>query len=132
VFYYELRSLSVKTGAAETSVKVTVSEVVFDRLVRAAIKIIQVDEDWYIARYDDVRAAVSNGIFASGKEHYATAGYFEDRLPFHIEVDEVFYLKQNPDVGAAIVIGDIKNSQEHYERSGHLEGRAPYEGFSLF
>ena len=39
------------------------------------------DEAWYLTTYPDVAAAVRDGRFASGYEHYVREGWREGRRP---------------------------------------------------
>ena len=39
------------------------------------------DEDWYLERYPDVRAAVRAELLPSGREHYRLHGRAEGRQP---------------------------------------------------
>ncbi|MFC7334084.1 hemolysin-type calcium-binding region, partial [Rhodocista pekingensis] len=58
------------------------------------------DEEAYLARWADVRAAVEAGTFRSGYEHYLEFGWREDRDP-SAWFDLSAYLERNPDVAAA-------------------------------
>jgi len=40
-----------------------------------------VDGDWYLVQYQDVKEAVSKGLFTSARDHFYTAGFKEGRLP---------------------------------------------------
>ena len=42
---------------------------------------VEVDEDWYLATYDDVAEGVETGEIASATEHFRRHGYKEGRLP---------------------------------------------------
>jgi hypothetical protein len=105
---------------------------VFQHILCAALRSVQVDENWYLEKYDDVREAIAKKKTACARDHYINYGYFENRQPFAIKVDEAYYLQMNPDVAAKVVAGAFKSGQEHFEQSGFREGRLPYADFSLF
>ncbi|MCP1364298.1 hypothetical protein BIS06_03495, partial [Halomonas sp. BBD48] len=85
------------------------------------------DEVYYLYRYPDVAAAVAQGIFRNGYEHYEQYGQQEGRQPAIHEVafDEAFYLSQNSDVAAAVAQGAFANGYMHYQQYGEREGRDP-------
>jgi hypothetical protein len=101
------------------------------QLLRPLLKEVDVDEDWYRAFNPDVDKAIAEGIFSSAREHYVTAGYFEDRLPRPIVVDPIWYLKSYPDVAEAIRMGKFTSAQQHFEESGFREGRLASVEWSL-
>jgi hypothetical protein len=41
----------------------------------------EVDSDWYLSRYPDVRQILGEGDAASAQDHYWRAGYREGRFP---------------------------------------------------
>jgi hypothetical protein len=45
---------------------------------------IEVDEEWYLAHYDDVAEGVETGEIGSASEHFHRHGYREGRLPFDL------------------------------------------------
>ncbi|MGE0278907.1 MAG: hypothetical protein AB7R40_26235 [Nitrospiraceae bacterium] len=95
------------------------------RMLRASLRHVVVDERWYLKRYPDVATAIRNRVFASGRAHFVAEGYFEGRRPFAIEVDEKWYLEQNPEVAAAVEAGAFKSAQQHFDENGYREGRLP-------
>jgi len=101
------------------------------KLLTSFLLHVEVDEQWYIAAYDDVREAVRSGNMRSGREHYVTAGYFEDRWPRPIEVDEAWYLNAYPDVAEAIRAGKFWTAQHHFQIEGFREGRQARSEWSL-
>lgn len=101
------------------------------QVLAAAAAQIQIDEEWYVLTYPDVREAIEQGIFLSAREHYIGHGYFEDRFPRPIKVDADWYLTQYPDVAEAIRRGLVYSPQQHFEEHGYREGRLPYSGWSL-
>ena len=103
----------------------------FIELLRVLVAQISVDEAWYRARYRDVDEAIIAGRVGSARQHYLTAGYFENRMPRRIELDESWYLKEYPDVATAIGYGIFASATEHFERDGFREGRLPCAGWSL-
>lgn len=83
------------------------------------------DEAWYLTQYPDVKAAIEEGKFESGRQHYQECGEKEGRFQRNPVVDEAWYLASNPDVAAAVEAGLFKNAHEHYIRNGCREGRKP-------
>lgn len=79
---------------------------------------IDLDREWYLAKYPDVAAAGIDPI-----EHYLTSGRAEGRRPRRPSVahfDADWYLAHNSDVAAAGI-----DALEHYLTSGRDEGRLP-------
>ncbi len=97
---YEIRCVDGKKGYA-------VSEDLMLSLVRAMLETIEVDEDWYLERYPDVRADVQAGRLKNAREHFIRHGYFEQRLPRRLDFDEAWYLAQNGDVAEAVAKGSL-------------------------
>lgn len=96
------------------------------------------DDDAYLAAYPDVAAAVRNGGFHDGYEHYALLGAQEGRAPAFRKSkrhpssspsspppgwNEGAYLAANSDVAAAVRSGDFRDGYEHYALYGAQEGR---------
>jgi hypothetical protein len=100
-------------------------------LMAQKVTTIRVDEEWYLARYTDVREAVRRGTVTSGQEHYVQCGYYEGRMPSAITVNEKWYLDTYADVADAIRRGVFKSGQAHFEQVGFREGRLPYLNFRL-
>lgn len=78
------------------------------------------DEDFYLKAYADVAAAVAQGRFKNGYEHYRRVGRFEGRYP---RFNEPSYLSKNPDVARAIQQKKWKNGYDHWLRYGRFENR---------
>jgi hypothetical protein len=97
--------------------------VTFIRFILAGVEI---DEEWYLQTYEDVREGIREGAIRSAADHFVYLGYFEGRLPFRIEVDEEWYLRQNPDVAESIQRGVVQSAQRHFENDGYREGRLPF------
>ena len=100
-------------------------------LMAKLIANVKFDENWYLAKYPDVKEAVKRSIVASGREHYLRSGYYEHRMPTSILVDEKWYLEAYPDVAKAIKAGTYKTGQAHFDIAGFHEGRMPYANFEL-
>jgi hypothetical protein len=83
----------------------------------------EVDEEWYLSQYPDVRAAVSDGRTKSASSHYRGHGYAERRLPSKPVVDEAWYLRTYPDVAVAIREGREMSAYDHFVKLGYREGR---------
>jgi len=81
------------------------------------------DESWYLATYPDVAAAVANGEFRSGFDHFQTYGQREGRNP-SAYFSQSYYLAQNPDVAAAVRAGAFASGFAHFIAYGQQEGRA--------
>jgi hypothetical protein len=81
------------------------------------------NSDYYLAKNPDVAAAVENGDFASGLEHFGLFGYQEGRASSHFFGET--YLFDNPDVAAAVSEGAFSNAVEHFLKYGYQEGRFP-------
>ncbi len=81
------------------------------------------DSRYYITQNPDVRAAVSNGLFRSGFEHFIKLGLDEGRSPSQLFADD--YLTNNPDVNAAVKNGIFHSGFQHFIRTGFAEGRQP-------
>jgi hypothetical protein len=106
-------------------------EAKFFGLLRHVLAQVDVDEDWYLASYNDVAEAVRTGSLKSARTHYVRAGYFENRLPRPIQVHEDWYLAEYPDVADAIRNGAFASATHHFESDGFKEGRLPQAGWSL-
>jgi hypothetical protein len=111
---------------------VAVDEHFVTQLLMPGLQKIQVDEDWYLNYYPDVRDAIQRGVVPGAKAHYCQYGYFEHRMPQQILVDEPWYLSEYPDVREGVVDAkDFDSGQDHFERLGYKEGRYPYRDFHL-
>jgi hypothetical protein len=119
------RSLGLYTVNGELCVSITYNE--FMRLLRLVLASTEVDEEWYLREYEDIRQAVEEGRVASGKQHFVTDGYFEGRVPFPMAVDEAWYLERYPDVVEGIRAGSTPSGQQHFVDNGYREGRLPEE-----
>ncbi|MCC3246485.1 hypothetical protein LG047_14360 [Methylocystis sp. WRRC1] len=132
MIFTELNRLYAKVVYGDKQPEYIVPGYLFEILLNAAVSSIRVDEDWYLARYEDVGRAIEAGFVNSAAEHYRLYGYKENRQPRPIKVDEDFYRQQYPDIVAAIEDNIFESGQQHFERSGFAEGRLPYPNFSLF
>lgn len=99
--------------------------------LKGYISEIYVDEEWYLARYPDVAAAVAKDKTLGARGHYIKYGYFENRMPYEIKIDDAWYRANYTDVEQAIVEKRYPSAQDHFDRVGYLEGRLPYAGFEL-
>ena len=121
-----VRVLTPSLRLDETSNIVALSFDDFKRLIAFALEGVIVDEDWYIARYSDVReAAESRGLKSYATEHYRTHGFLEGRLPHDPVVDEAWYRQTYPDVDEAIRQGREVSAKSHFVEQGYHEGRKP-------
>ncbi len=80
------------------------------------------DEHYYLTEYPAVAAAVANGQFASGYDHYLQYGQYEGYSPSPYW-DENWYLQENPDVAAAVKTGSISSGFMHFYLYGQYENR---------
>jgi hypothetical protein len=80
------------------------------------------DEAFYLDTYGDVRAAIAEGRFRSGLDHFVQWGRAAGRT-LSSAYDEVYYLQSNPDVQAAVAAGSFASGVDHYVRYGFNEGR---------
>jgi hypothetical protein len=95
-----------------------------ERMAALAVAHVVVDEDWYIARYADVRETVqARGSKSYAVEHYRTRGFLEGRLPYEPVVDEEWYRKTYPDIDEAIRRGRHVDGKSHFIENGYQEGR---------
>jgi hypothetical protein len=99
--------------------------------LRPFLETIRFDEQWYLGTQPDVREAIDSGIVPNAKEHYVRFGFFEHRMPYHIEVEESWYLAEYPDVRTAIERESFESGQAHFDAQGFREGRVPYPHFKL-
>lgn len=82
------------------------------------------NENQYLQTYSDVAAAVQNGAFNSGLEHFNHFGHGENRAIGGL-YNENYYLSQYEDVAAAVESGLFSSGLQHYLQQGQFEGRNP-------
>ena len=90
-----------------------------------------VDEEWYVAKYPDILAAINEGKIETVSEHYVLYGYYEHRMPYSIVVDEKWYLTEYEDIAKAVQSRTFSSGQSHFDQLGYREGRIPYPYFRL-
>ncbi len=78
------------------------------------------DEQFYLAAYPDVEAAIRQGRFRTACQHYQQNGRYEGRFP---SFNEASYLANNPDVAQAVRDGKYKNGYDHWRKFGRYENR---------
>jgi hypothetical protein len=123
--FEDLKSyLSIANADGELMVSCSYENLI--QLIRRVIVDVPVDEAWYLERYPDIVAAISQGIVSSAKSHFVDDGYFEGRAPFPIQVDERYYLISNPGVAEHVRNGNLSSGQQHFDENGYLEGRLPF------
>lgn len=81
------------------------------------------NENYYRNTNPDVAAAINNGIFRSGFDHFKQFGQFERRNPSAF-FNTNFYLQQNADVANA-VSANASTAFAHFVSFGQLERRNP-------
>ena len=80
------------------------------------------DEHYYLEMYPNVAAAVADGEFATGYDHYIQYGQYEGYSPSPYW-DETWYLQENPDVAAAVKAGTVSSGFMQYYLYGQYENR---------
>ena len=106
-------------------VMATCSYAGFQELLATLLLGVAVDERWYLTQYPDIAEAVQAGSVQSARQHFVHNGFFEGRLPYHMEVDEAWYLAEYPEVAEAIAEGIFESAQQHFNVHGYKEGRLP-------
>lgn len=81
------------------------------------------DEKFYLSQYQDVAAAVGQGAFSSGFDHFQKFGQFERRNPSGLFTED-YYLANNPDVAQAVAKGWFRAGLDHFMQYGQSEVRA--------
>ncbi|CAM6054503.1 unnamed protein product [Sphagnum tenellum] len=122
---------ALKRVSDESIRTIEIAEHHLHNIVRNAITLVVVDEEWYLSKYPDVADAINQGEAESAKDHYVMYGYFEDRLPRELIVDEEWYCSRYADVAEAIRTGKIASAQQHFETNGFKEGRLPHSDWGL-
>jgi hypothetical protein len=105
--------------------KTLVSLSLLRQLVRAALKGLEFDQEWYLAQNPDVAAAWRATKIEDLHEHFVSSGYFEGRSSAPLDFDEQWYLATYEDVAAGIKTGVVGSALAHYLQIGEREGRAP-------
>ncbi len=122
-FDFIRRSVAISTVKGELQVRMDYDE--FIKMIKLLLAGIEVDEQWYLGQYEDVRTAIEAGEVSSAQKHFVEDGYFEGRLPFPMAVNEEWYLAQHPDVAEGIRNGTIASASQHFIEDGYREGRSP-------
>lgn len=83
------------------------------------------DEALYRVVNPDVAAAIRQGMFASGREHFERVGRNEGRVGGVIEPgwNEAGYLQAHPDVALAVKEGRFRSGYHHFLVAGRTERR---------
>jgi hypothetical protein len=105
--------------------EVAVPRELLARLLDLYISLWDFDEEWYLAMYPDIQAAVSRGAFQSGWAHFRAVGYLERRLGSRPVVDSEWYLETYPDIAQAMLEGKVTSAADHFVTFGYAEGRLP-------
>jgi hypothetical protein len=82
------------------------------------------DENYYLANNPDVKAAVDEGDFRSGLQHFQQIGLAEGRVSVSPYFNEQIYLQKYPDVAAAVSAGSFSSGLQHYIQFGEAERRS--------
>jgi hypothetical protein len=99
-----------------------IKQAIFAKEVEKAALPSDFNEKFYLFKYPDVDAAVKNGDFTSGADHYLQYGHNENReykpsIP--VDFNPIAYMNNNPDVAKAY-------AELHYVSYGIYEGRGWY------
>lgn len=94
------------------------------------------NENYYLAKYPDIKAAKDAGLIPSGLAHFQQFGRREGRTLISPYYDEAFYRANNSDVDNAVRAGIFASGLDHLIQFGYEEGRtqiSPYyvESFYL-
>jgi hypothetical protein len=116
--------LTISNIKGELMVSCTYENLV--QMLRRLIAGVEVDERWYLERYQDIAEAINQGIVGNAKSHFVNDGYFEGRMPFPIRVDERYYLQNNPGIAEYVRKGNLESGQQHFDENGYAEGRLPF------
>ncbi len=103
------------------NVQAAAIRLLLSQLLRAGV----FDEQAYLANNPDVAASVQRGEWASGHEHFASAGYFEGRWVALCDFSEAWYLRTYPDVRKAVEEQLWESGKQHYYAAGMFEWRSP-------
>jgi hypothetical protein len=81
------------------------------------------DEKFYLRTYGDVARAIQAGGLSSGRAHFVTNGFAENRQAFPF--DSRWYSSQYPMAAIEVAQGDYADLQHHYTEVGILRGYTP-------
>jgi hypothetical protein len=123
---FDLIKQYVQISNVKGEVRVSASYEDFVTILKLMISSTEIDEEWYLRRYEDIAQAVRNGDIASAKRHFVDDGYFEGRIPAPLAVDGDWYLSEYPDVAESVRRGDFTSAQQHFAEDGYREGRLPF------
>jgi hypothetical protein len=123
---FELIRRSVEITSTRGELRINMSYEEFVRILKSMLAGVEIDEEWYLNTYEDIRQAVKEGTVPSARQHFISDGYFEGRRPFPIVVDEAWYLAQYPDVKESVREGSVASAQAHFDEDGLQEGRLPF------
>jgi hypothetical protein len=116
--------MHLTTSRGKTRVEMTYEDM--QKVIRSLLTAIEVDEAFYLERYQDVADGIRQGAIRSAREHFVDHGYFEGRLPYRINVDEDWYLTTHKDVAETVSQGVYTSAQDHFDGPGYPEGREPF------
>lgn len=91
-----------------------------DFLLRQILQGAEFDEENYLKLNPDVAASVRRGDWESGKAHFVSRGYFEDRHGATKPLVEAWYLRANPDVASAVKAGEWASGGESLQSARSL------------
>ena len=108
-----------------TDKEIAVPRKLLEALLDLYISYWDFDEEWYLEMNPDIKVAVDEGAFLSGRDHFKKIGYFEGRIGYKPYVDVDWYLSTYPDIAEAMLQGTVKDAEEHFRKFGYAEGRLP-------
>ena len=80
-------------------------------------------EAFYLTCYPDVRTAVDEGWFPSGRDHFMNIGVVENRAAFYF--DGGWYSRAYPLAALEVAQGDFQDLRHHYAAIGRKRGYKP-------
>ncbi len=119
-----LQHLGISATDLEGAGTVPVSRKFLRVLINELARQQRVDEAWYAETYPDVEGARLAGDIRSLREHFATSGYIEGRLPADIPFDAEWYRSHYRDIAETLPAADHATLRSHFLDSGYFEGRA--------
>ncbi len=97
----------------------------FVEFIKAILRAVPVDADWYCSTYPQAAKAIADGTFSTAAEHFAHLGYFDGLLPYSVIVEEDWYLSRYEHVRIGLQRGVATSAQDHFIKVGYSEGCRP-------
>jgi hypothetical protein len=119
------QAITIQGDGTRPDTPVTMPNRVFQLLMEAALKGQAFDEKQYLVSNPDVARSVREGKYPSGRDHFVSTGYYEDRPLGDAGFEEEWYLRRYPDVKKAVLMGECMSGHVHFTGSGVREWRSP-------